>query len=77
MKIHIGIRIDALREAAEIARTLRPPSACSCGSYVSITEGTENHQPGCVRGECLSVAEEIDARADDLEDKYGATVDFY
>lgn len=55
-------RITGFREAAEIARNFRPESACTCGNY-----SVPNHQPGCLVGECLEIAEEIEARADELE----------
>ncbi len=56
------LHVIGMREAAEIARTFRPKSACTCGNY-----STPNHQPGCLVGECLEIAEEIEARADELE----------
>ena len=55
-------RITGYREAAEIARNFRPVSNCTCGSYADPC-----HQPGCLVGECLEIAEEIEARADELE----------
>ena len=55
-------RITGYREAAEIARNFRPASNCTCGSY-----SDPCHQPGCLVGECLEIAEEIEARADELE----------
>ena len=54
--------VFGMRVAAEIARNFRPPSACTCGNY-----SVPNHQPGCLVGECLEIAEEIEARADELE----------
>lgn len=55
-------RIMGMREAAEIARNFRPASACTCGSY-----SEPSHQPGCLVGECLAIADEIDGAADELE----------
>lgn len=60
-------RITGYREAAEIARNFRPKSACTCGGYISFHNGIPSHQPGCLVGECLELAEEIEARADELE----------
>ena len=54
--------VRGMREAAEIVRNFRPKSACTCGNY-----SVPNHQPGCLVGECLEIAEEIEARADELE----------
>ena len=59
--------VFGMREAAEIARNFRPASNCTCGSY-----SDPCHQPGCLVGECLEIAEEIEARADELEMKGGA-----
>ena len=56
------LHVMGMREAAEIARNFRPAATCTCGNY-----SVPNHQPGCLVGECLEIAEEIEARADELE----------
>lgn len=62
------LRCNGMREAAEIARNFRPASACTCGSYISFHNGVPSHQPGCLVGECMEIADEIDARADEIEE---------
>ena len=62
------LRAEGMREAAEIARTFRPQSACTCGGYISFHNGVPAHQPGCLVGECLEIADEIDARADEIDE---------
>lgn len=62
------LRSNGMREAAEIVRNFRPASACTCGSYISFHNGVPGHQPGCLVGECLEVADEIDARADEIDE---------
>ena len=59
---------NGMRKAAEIARTFRPQSACTCGGYISFHNGVPAHQPGCLVGECLEIADEIDARADEIDE---------
>lgn len=61
------LRASGMREAAELARNFRPPSACTCGSYISFHDGVPSHQPGCLVGECLELAFEIEARADEID----------
>lgn len=62
------LRSNGMREAAEIARNFRPRSACTCGGYISFHYGIPCHQPGCLVGECLEIADEIDARADEIDE---------
>ena len=62
------LRSNGMREAAEIARNFRPKSACTCGGYISFHNGIPGHQPGCLVGECLEIADEIDARADEIDE---------
>lgn len=60
------LHVMGMREAAEIVRNFRPASSCTCGGY-----SDPHHQPGCLVGECLEIAEEIEARADELERQGG------
>ena len=60
-------RAKGMREAAEIARNLRPNSACTCGNYLSFHNGVPGHQPGCLVGECIDIADEIEGRADEID----------
>lgn len=62
------LRSNGMREAAEIVRNFRPASACICGNYISFHNGIPTHQPGCLVGECLEIADEIDARADETDE---------
>jgi hypothetical protein len=62
------LRSNGMREAAEIVRNFRPASACICGGYISFHNGIPSHQPGCLVGECLEIADEIDARADEIDE---------
>lgn len=62
------LRANGMRDAAEIVRNFRPPSACTCGSYISFHNGVPTHQPGCLVGECLELADEIEARADEIDE---------
>lgn len=58
---------NGMRAAAEIARQFRPASACTCGNYISFHNGVPAHQPGCLVGECLELADEIEARAEEID----------
>ena len=61
------LQAQGMREAAEIARNYRPASACTCGSYISFHNGVPSHQPGCLVGECLDLADEIEGRAEEID----------
>ena len=61
------LQAQGMREAAEIVRNYRPASACICGSYISFHNGVPSHQPGCLVGECLDLADEIEGRADEID----------
>lgn len=61
--------VYGMREAADIVRNFRPASACTCGSYISFHNGVPAHQPGCLVGECLELADEIDALAGERENR--------
>ena len=54
--------------AEALVRNFRPASACICGNYISFHNGIPTHQPGCLLGECLEIADEIDARADETDE---------
>lgn len=56
------LQAQGMREAAEIARNYRPASTCTCGNY-----STPRHQPGCLVGECLDLADEIEGRAEEID----------
>lgn len=56
------LQAQGMREAAEIVRNYRPASTCTCGSY-----STPRHQPGCLVGECLDLADEIEGRAEEID----------
>ena len=58
------LRVMGMREAAEIVRNFRPASACTCGNY-----SVPNHQPGCLVGECLELADEIESLAGEKENR--------
>lgn len=60
-------RAKGMREAAEIARNFRPNGACTCGNYLSFHNGVPGHQPGCLVGECIDIADEIEGRADEFD----------
>lgn len=61
------LRAEGMRAAAEIARNLRPNGACTCGNYLSFHNGVPGHQPGCLVGECIDIADEIEGRADEFD----------
>lgn len=63
------LQVMGMRAAAEIVRNFRPASACTCGSYISFHNGVPAHQPGCLVGECLELADEIDALAGERENR--------
>lgn len=56
------LQAQGMREAAEIVRNYRPASTCTCGNY-----STPRHQPGCLVGECLDLADEIEGRAEEID----------
>ena len=62
-------QVMGMRIAAAIVRNFRPASACSCGSYISFHNGVPSHQPGCLVGECLEIADEIEASAEEKENR--------
>ena len=53
-------RAEGICQAANLVRYLRPGSACTCGSYLSFHNGAPSHQPGCLVGECIEAADEIE-----------------
>jgi len=53
-------RADGIAAAANLVRYLRPDTACTCGSYLSFHNGVPGHQPGCLVGECIDAADEIE-----------------
>lgn len=53
-------RADGICQAANLVRYLRPDTACTCGSYLSFHNGVPVHQPGCLVGECMEAADEIE-----------------
>lgn len=53
-------RAEGICQAANLVRYLRPDSACTCGSYLSFHNGVPSHQPGCLVGECIEAADEIE-----------------
>lgn len=55
-------QVMGMRMAAEIVRNFRPASACTCGNY-----SVPHHQPGCLVGECMEIANEIEALAGEKE----------
>lgn len=57
-------RVDGIIEAANLVRYLRPDAACSCGNYLSFHNGIPSHQPGCLVGECMDAADEIEGLLD-------------
>lgn len=61
------LRAEGMRAAAEIARNLRPKDACTCGNYLSFRNGVPGHLPGCLVGECIEVADEIEGRAEEID----------
>lgn len=61
------LRAEGMRLAAEIARNLRPKEACTCGNYLSFRNGVPEHLPGCLVGECIDVADEIEGRAEEID----------
>lgn len=53
-------RADGIAAAANLVRYMRPDTACTCGSYLSFHNGVPGHQPGCLVGECIDAADEIE-----------------
>jgi len=57
-------RADGIAAAANLVRYMRPDTACTCGSYLSFHNGVPSHQPGCLVGECIAAADEIEGLLD-------------
>lgn len=64
LRVDRDAHLRGMLDAAHIVRHLRPSEACTCGGYISLAQGIPRHLPGCVVGECIDAADEIEGRAE-------------